>query len=188
MSLHRKVMLPVPIARQPPTQQRKLLHRQTLRQKLMPMAQPLQNKKILVINGPNLNMLGVREPHIYGSQTLDDICLLCEGAAHKAGFEVDFRQSNHEGEIVTWIQEERLNVAGVIINAAAYTHTSVAIHDALKLLDVPVIEVHLSDPETREKFRHFSYVTQVAAQVIKGKGAAGYGEAIEALSTLVNGR
>lgn len=133
-------------------------------------------------------MLGVREPHIYGSQTLDDIRLLCEDAGKKAGYNIDFRQSNHEGELVTWIQQERLNIAGLIINAAAYTHTSVAIHDALKLLDVPVIEVHLSDPETREKFRHFSYVSQVAAQVIKGKGAAGYVESIDALSTLVKGR
>lgn len=154
------------------------------------MTQPSQNKlnTILILNGPNLNMLGVREPHIYGSQTLDDIRMLCEDAASKAGYAIDFRQSNHEGELVTWIQEERLKVAGLIINAAAYTHTSVALHDALKLLDVPVIEVHLSDPETREKFRHFSYVSQVAAQVIKGKGPTGYAEAVEALSTLVNGR
>jgi len=144
-------------------------------------------KKILILNGPNLNMLGVREPHIYGTQTLQDIKVMCVERAGELSYSVDFRQSNHEGELVTWIQDERTNVAGVIINAGAYTHTSVAIHDALKLLDVPVIEVHLSDPETREEFRHFSYISPVAAKIIKGKGPAGYTEAITALSTLVKG-
>ncbi len=143
------------------------------------------NKTILVLNGPNLNMLGVREPDIYGRQTLQDIKIMCVERAGELAFTLDFRQSNHEGELVTWIQEERQNIVGLIINAGAYTHTSVAIHDALKLLDVPVIEVHLSDPETREEFRHFSYIKPVAAKVIKGKGAAGYTEAITALSTLV---
>lgn len=142
------------------------------------------SKKILILNGPNLNMLGVREPHIYGSQTLQDIKIMCVERAGELGYSVDFRQSNHEGELVTWIQEERTNIAGVIINAGAYTHTSVAIHDALKLLDVPIIEVHLSDPETREEFRHFSYIKPVATKIIKGKGAAGYTEAVTALSTL----
>jgi 3-dehydroquinate dehydratase-2 len=144
------------------------------------------SRKVLIINGPNLNMLGVREPSIYGHQTLGDIRALCEAKAKAYDFTIDFRQSNHEGEIVTWIQDERSNIAGLIINAAAYTHTSVAIHDALKLLNVPVIEVHLSDPESREAFRHFSYVTPVAAKVIKGMGSAGYEEAVSALSTLVN--
>ncbi len=111
---------------------------------------------------------------------------MCVERAGELGYSVDFRQSNHEGELVTWIQEERENIAGLIINAGAYTHTSVAIHDALKLLDVPVIEVHLSDPETREEFRHFSYISPVAAKIIKGKGAAGYTEAITALSTLTD--
>ncbi len=143
------------------------------------------NKTILVLNGPNLNMLGVREPDIYGRQTLQDIKIMCVERAGELAFTLDFRQSNHEGELVTWIQEERQNIVGLIINAGAYTHTSLAIHDALKLLDVPVIEVHLSDPETREEFRHFSYIKPVAAKVIKGKGAAGYTEAITALSTLV---
>ena len=143
------------------------------------------SKTILVLNGPNLNMLGVREPSIYGHQTLDDIRALCEQTARMSGYDIDFRQSNHEGEIVTWIQDERANIAGLIINAAAYTHTSVAIHDALKLLDVPVIEVHLSDPETREEFRHFSYISSIAAKIIKGKGAQGYAEAVSTLSTLV---
>lgn len=145
---------------------------------------PLPSKTILILNGPNLNMLGVREPSIYGHQTLDDIRALCEAKAAELGFVTDFRQSNHEGELVTWIQQERAKVAGVIINAGAYTHTSLAIHDALKLLEVPVIEVHLSDPETRETFRHFSYIAPVAAKVIKGKGSQGYVEAVTALSTL----
>ena len=146
---------------------------------------PLPSKTILILNGPNLNMLGVREPEIYGRQTLQDIKILCVERAGELSLTVDFRQSNHEGELVTWIQEERENVMGVIINAGAYSHTSLAIHDALKLLSVPIIEVHLSDPETREEFRHFSYITPVSAKIIKGKGAAGYTEAITALSTLV---
>lgn len=143
------------------------------------------NKTILVLNGPNLNMLGLREPEIYGHQTLQDIKIMCVERAGELALTLDFRQSNHEGELVTWIQEERDNIIGLIINAGAYTHTSVAIHDALKLLTVPIIELHLSDPETREEFRHFSYIKPVAAKVIKGKGAAGYTEAITALSTLV---
>lgn len=132
-------------------------------------------------------MLGVREPEIYGRQTLQDIKVMCVERAGELSLAVDFRQSNFEGELVSWIQEERENIMGLIINAGAYTHTSLAIHDALKLLSVPVIEVHLSDPETREEFRHFSYITPVSAKVIKGKGAVGYTEAITALSTLVQG-
>lgn len=142
-------------------------------------------KKILVLNGPNLNMLGVREPEIYGRDTLSDIKKLCERTAAPLGLSIDFRQSNHEGELVTWIQKARGKVAGVVINAAAYTHTSVAIHDALKLLDVPVIEVHLSDPATREAFRHHSYIAPLAAAVITGQGAQGYADALAALSTRV---
>jgi 3-dehydroquinate dehydratase-2 len=138
-------------------------------------------KKILILNGPNLNMLGVREPEIYGHETLDDIKGLCMEEAAKLGVAIDFRQSNHEGELVTWIQEARGSYAGLIINAAAYTHTSVAIHDALKLLDMPIAEVHLSDPKTREGFRHLSYVEPVASIHIAGKGAAGYTEALRAL-------
>lgn len=146
---------------------------------------PLPSKTILILNGPNLNMLGVREPEIYGHQTLQDIKVMCVERAGELALAVDFRQSNHEGELVTWIQEERDNIIGLIINAGAYTHTSLAIHDALKLLNVPIIEVHLSDPEKREEFRHFSYITPVSSKVIKGKGPAGYIEAITALSTLV---
>lgn len=138
--------------------------------------------RVLVLNGPNLNMLGVREPHIYGTQTLDDIRALCEAEAAALGMTVDFRQSNHEGELVTWIQQARDGCGAVVINAAAYTHTSVAIHDALKVLDVPVIEVHLSDPATREPFRHHSYIAPLAARVIKGHGAEGYRMALRHLA------
>ena len=153
------------------------------------MALSRPDRTILILNGPNLNMLGVREPHIYGYQTLKDIETLCRAEADRHGFATDFRQSNHEGELVTWVQEARGTIIGLIINAGAYTHTSLAIHDALKLLDVPIIEVHLSDPEEREAFRHFSYIAPVAARIIKGKGPQGYAEAVAVLSALlpVNG-
>jgi 3-dehydroquinate dehydratase-2 len=146
----------------------------------------LHSNKILILNGPNLNMLGVREPSLYGIHTLKDIESLCRTTAKEHGYKIDFKQSNYEGDLVTWIQKARGKFAAVIINAAGYTHTSVVIHDALKLLDCPIIEVHLTDPETREPFRHFSYITPVAAKVIKGKGAQGYIEAIASLSALVN--
>lgn len=142
-------------------------------------------RTILIINGPNLNMLGLREPEIYGSQTLSDIKGLCLETAKKHGLKIDFRQSNHEGEIVTWIQEARGKFGGVIINAAAYTHTSVAIHDALKLLSVPIIEVHISNPREREAFRHHSYIEPLAAQVIAGHGAKGYEMALDSLASLL---
>ena len=140
-------------------------------------------KKILVLNGPNLNMLGRREPDIYGTTTLGDIEALCRAAGAKAGHEIDFRQSNHEGVLVDWIQDAAHDpdLVGVVINAAAYTHTSVAIHDALKILHVPVVEVHLSDPSTREPFRHISYVEPVASAVFKGMGPQGYLIGIEHL-------
>lgn len=138
---------------------------------------------ILVLNGPNLNMLGVREPSIYGSGTLDDLNRLCAETAQAAGLTVECRQSNLEGELVTWIQQARGQIRGLVINAAAYTHTSVAIHDALKLLDgVPVIEVHLSNPHAREDFRHTSYISSVARGVIAGFGPKGYAMALEQLA------
>ena len=136
-------------------------------------------KKILILNGPNLNMLGQREPEIYGTQTLLDIQKLCEKTGQQHNLEIDFRQSNHEGELVEWIQDAIDKIDGLIINAAAYTHTSVAIHYALKLLSCPIVEVHLSDPETREKFRHHSYIAPLATNIIKGKGVDGYVQAIE---------
>jgi len=137
---------------------------------------------ILVLNGPNLNMLGLREPEIYGHTTLDDIKKMCVEAGDRLGFDIDFRQSNHEGELVDWIQQARGQIAAVVINAAAYTHTSVAIHDALKLLDkTPIAEVHISNPKEREEFRHFSYIEPVAFTHILGQGAKGYVMAIEAI-------
>lgn len=142
-------------------------------------------KSILILNGPNLNMLGRREPEIYGYQTLSDIETLCQESAKELGLSVDFRQSNHEGQLVHWIQESIDHSDGVIINAAAYTHTSVAIHDALKLLACPIIEVHLSDPKKREDFRHFSYIEMLATAVISGQGADGYVQALKKLSEVL---
>ncbi|MBI1301295.1 MAG: type II 3-dehydroquinate dehydratase [Alphaproteobacteria bacterium] len=140
---------------------------------------------ILILNGPNLNMLGSREPEIYGNHTLDDVHALCREAAKKLMLTIDFRQSNYEGELVTWIQEARGQFDGVIINAAAYTHTSVAIHDALKLLDCPIIEVHISNPKEREDFRHISYIELLAAHVITGEGVNGYVSAIEKIAEIL---
>lgn len=137
---------------------------------------------ILVLNGPNLNMLGKREPGIYGTATYHDVVALCKKTIEDVGFTADIRQSNHEGELVTWIQDAFLDgISGVVINAGAYTHTSVAIHDALRLLKCPIAEVHLSDPKTREPFRHHSYIESVATIHVAGKGADGYREAIQAM-------
>ncbi|MFK7839866.1 MAG: type II 3-dehydroquinate dehydratase [Bdellovibrionales bacterium] len=136
---------------------------------------------ILILNGPNLNMLGLREPEIYGDQTLDDIKGMCVAWATSNSARIDFRQSNHEGELVSWIQEARDGYDALILNAAAYTHTSIAIHDALKLLVLPIIEVHLSNPKEREEFRHYSYIEAVADHVIAGQGAQGYVLALEKL-------
>lgn len=142
-------------------------------------------KTILILNGPNLNMLGKREPEIYGSQTLGDIEALCQEKADQLGFAIDFRQSNSEGELVDWVQEAMDGgFAGLVINAAAYTHTSIALHDALKMLAIPIIEVHLTNPKTREEFRHISYIQPLAKLVIAGQGAAGYVQALEKLNDL----
>lgn len=139
---------------------------------------------VLILNGPNLNMLGRREPEVYGTQTLPDIENMCREAASGLGLTIDFRQSNHEGELVEWIQSAVDKIDGLIINAAAYTHTSVAIHDALKLLSVPIVEVHLSNPKQRESFRHHSYIEPLAQAVIAGHGAKGYIMAMEKVSAL----
>ena len=141
--------------------------------------------KILVVNGPNLNMLGVREPAVYGRDRLADIEKLCRKAARDLALAVDFRQSNHEGEIVGWIQEARGSCAGIVINAGAYTHTSIAILDALQLAELPVIEVHLSNIFRREDFRHHSYVSLAARAVICGLGKTGYRLALEALAEIL---
>lgn len=138
--------------------------------------------KILVITGPNLNMLGVREPSIYGVKTLRDIEDLCDLTAKELGVTISFRQSNHEGEIVTWVQEAMTDFDGIVINGAAYSHTSVAIMDALKMVDVPIIEVHISNVFKREDFRHHSYISTVATGVISGLGGEGYAYAIRALA------
>jgi 3-dehydroquinate dehydratase II len=142
-------------------------------------------KNILIINGPNLNMLGARQPDVYGSKTLDDVQRDCETLAKEIGMYVDFRQSNHEGEIVTWIQEAGQVFTGIIINAGAYTHTSVAIRDALLSVNLPVIEVHISNIFKREEFRHNSYISDVAVGMICGLGTEGYGMAMVAMSRLV---
>lgn len=130
-------------------------------------------------------MLGMREPEIYGHDTLDDVEVLCREKGRALDFKIDFRQSNHEGELVEWIQEARGLFRGIVINAAAYTHTSVAIHDALKMLDMPIIEVHISNPATREEFRHFSYIGLLATAVIVGEGVQGYVQALEKMVELL---
>jgi 3-dehydroquinate dehydratase-2 len=143
------------------------------------------SKPIYVLNGPNLNLLGVREPEIYGHDTLSDIETRCRSLLEGTGHGLVFRQSNHEGELVDWIQEARTEACALIINPAAYTHTSVALHDALKALSVPIIECHLSNPHARESFRHHSYVSLAANGVIAGFGAIGYELAIRAVLSLV---
>jgi 3-dehydroquinate dehydratase II len=139
---------------------------------------------IYLLNGPNLNLLGEREPAIYGKGTLADLEKLSQDAADAVGATLLFRQSNHEGELVDWIQDARRQAGGLIINAGAYTHTSVAIHDALKVLTIPVVEVHLSNPGVREEFRHKSLVSPAASGVIAGFGPLGYRLAIQAVVAL----
>ena len=137
--------------------------------------------KILVINGPNLNMLGIREPDIYGKSTYKDLIEMIQSHADSKGIEVEFYQSNHEGDIVDRIQAAYENVDGIVINPAAYTHTSVAILDALKATQLPTVEVHISAVEEREPFRQVSYVSYIAQKTITGKGFDGYIEAIDFL-------
>jgi 3-dehydroquinate dehydratase-2 len=140
---------------------------------------------ILILNGPNLNMLGLREPAIYGHETLSDIEEACAECGEALGLNIDFRQSNHEGQLVDWIQEARQNADGIILNAGAYTHTSVAILDALAAAELPVIEVHLSNIYRREAFRHHSYVSPIARGVICGFGGHGYELALAAMARLL---
>ena len=140
---------------------------------------------VYVLNGPNLNLLGTREPEIYGSDTLADIEAALHEQAKGLGLEIDFRQTNHEGQLVDWLHEA--NSAGakaVLLNAAAYTHTSVALLDACRAITVPVIEVHLSDPSKREEFRHISYVGMAAADCVQGLGARSYTVALEKAAAL----
>jgi len=144
-------------------------------------------KTALVLNGPNLNLLGTREPAVYGAQTLADVEALCRTACAAHGFALDFRQSNHEGVLIDWIHEAGRaqaagTLAGAVVNAGAYTHTSIALHDAIKGSGVAVIEVHISNIHAREAFRHRSYISPVARGVIVGLGVAGYALAIGALA------
>ena len=142
-------------------------------------------KPIYVLNGPNLNMLGLREPAIYGSDTLDDVRKKAEARAKTLSLTIDFRQSNDEGELVSWIQEARDKAAALIVNAGAYSHTSIAILDAIQAAELPVIEVHLSNIFRREPYRQHSYVSLGAKGVICGLGAKGYELALEALADVL---
>ncbi len=136
---------------------------------------------IFVLNGPNLNLLGTREPAIYGSDTLDDIAAALSARAEELGVTLDIRQSNHEGHLIDWLHEaSERRAKAVILNPGGYSHTSVALHDAVKAIRTPVIEVHLSDPEIRESFRHSDLVALAATQLIKGQGARGYVLALDA--------
>lgn len=142
-------------------------------------------KLVYVLNGPNLNLLGTREPEIYGSQTLDDIGALLAARGEELGIAIDMRQSNHEGHLVDWLHEARAEGASaVLLNAGAYTHTSVALLDAIRAIGLPVIEVHLSNPHTRESFRHTSWVGMAAKGTIAGFGADSYLLALEAAARL----
>ncbi|MDQ6880716.1 MAG: type II 3-dehydroquinate dehydratase [Pseudomonadota bacterium] len=145
-------------------------------------------KTALVLNGPNLNLLGTREPQVYGSQTLAEVEKLCAQACTTHGFKLDFRQSNHEGVLVDWIQEagrgqQHGTVAGVVLNAGAYTHTSIALHDAIKGAGVTLIELHISNVHAREAFRHHSFISPAARAVMAGLGVQGYALAIAALAS-----
>ena len=144
-------------------------------------------KTVYVFNGPNLNLLGTREPQIYGAQTLADVEALCRKACEQHGFKLDFRQSNHEGELVTWIHEAgraqaQGQAVGTVLNAGAYTHTSIALHDAIKGAGALVIELHISNVHAREAFRHHSYISPAAKAVMAGFGVPGYALAIAALA------
>jgi 3-dehydroquinate dehydratase-2 len=142
----------------------------------------MADKLVFVLNGPNLNLLGTREPEIYGSDTLDDIAGRLTDRAAELGIAIDLRQSNHEGHLVDWLHEAQgSGAAAVLLNAGAFTHTSVALYDAIKAITVPVIEVHLSNPHKREEFRHKSYIAMAAKGTVSGFGAASYMLALEAV-------
>lgn len=142
-------------------------------------------KTVLILNGPNLNLLGLRQPEIYGRETLADVEQLCLGRGQALGLTVDFRQSNSEGELITWVQEARTKADGLIVNAGGYSHTSIALMDALLACDKPVIEVHISNIFRREQFRHHSYVSLAARGVICGLGPKGYALALEGMAELL---
>jgi 3-dehydroquinate dehydratase-2 len=147
--------------------------------------------KILVLNGPNLNLLGTREPAVYGNATIADVEKACREAAQRHGAEIDFRQSNHEGELIDWLHEAGRSAdgtLGVVFNAGAYTHTSLALHDAVKAIAVPVVEVHVSNVHAREPFRHHSYLSPACAGIVVGFGIAGYALAIDGLAGVAKAR
>ncbi len=139
---------------------------------------------LLVLNGPNLNLLGTRQPETYGTATLADVEQLAAQTAERFGMSVECRQSNHEGQLIDWIHEARGRHAGIVLNPGAYSHTSVAIRDAISSVELPVVEVHLSNIHAREPFRHHSYVSAVAAAVLCGTGVQGYAYAVEHLARL----
>lgn len=145
-------------------------------------------KVVYILNGPNLNLLGKRQPEIYGSKTLDDVCRLCEIMGSEVGVEIVFRQSNAEHELIDWIHEAREKADGIIINPAAYSHTSIAILDALNTFDAPVVEVHISNIHKREDFRHHSYVSGRADAVLAGCGVDGYLLAVRHLAGLLRSK
>ena len=147
------------------------------------MATPLP--LVVILNGPNLNMLGLRQPHLYGAETLDDVETLCAETAESLDLAIDFRQSNVEGELVSWVQGCREGAAGIIINPAGYGHTSIALMDALLAVELPVIEVHVTNIHRRESFRHVSYVSKVAVGVICGLGIGGYALALTAMAEIL---
>jgi 3-dehydroquinate dehydratase-2 len=142
-------------------------------------------KPIHVLSGPNLNLLGTREPEIYGKDTLDDVRARCEARAAARGLSVVFRQSNHEGVLIDWVHEARLEACALVINPAGYGHTSIALLDALKALNIPIVECHLSNPAAREDFRRHTFVSLAATGIVSGFGAASYELAIEAAAGLV---
>lgn len=145
----------------------------------------MAERTVLVLNGPNLNLLGTREPAIYGHDTLGDIAARLEARGAELGIAVECRQTNHEGVLIDWLHEARARgLHAVLLNAGAYTHTSIALLDAIRAIELPVIEVHLSDPETREPFRHLSYVGMAAVACVKGLGAQSYIAALEQAAAL----
>ncbi len=145
-------------------------------------------RKIFVLNGPNLNLLGTREPEIYGSKTLESISSECRALGVKKGLDLEFRQSNHEGDLVDWIQEAIGVADGIVINAGAYTHTSVAIHDALRSFDGYKIELHISNPHLREPFRHVSYVSSAVDSIVAGLGVDAYELLVDILADALDGQ
>src|SRR6516225_3870443 len=171
--------------------------RSSAKPRLLPAARPCYKRAaplwgagvptVFVLNGPNLNLLGVRDPAVYGLDTLSDIEARCLARAADLDVQIEFRQSNHEGQLVDWIHEARESADGIVLNAGALTHTSVAILDALLASELPVIEVHLSNIFRRERFRHHSYVSLAATGVICGLGAQGYELALDAIATLIEG-